>query len=402
MKKRTRNKLLAVLAITLIAALVFVPVVRTRAVPNYSAIPGGATSLDKYLVLPTNLSVPGLTFSFSVTPISGDKSATIPVYDGDESGKVELADSNKDYATVADAVFVAGENTTPGSASDPVVKDTTKHYAKKTVAINFSNTLFREPGIYRYKVTETAQSSTTPIGGLERILDVYVQDNGSGELEIQGYVMYADESGVLNKKDYFENQYPSHNLYIGKKIYGNQASKDKYFRFEVTLKEAGANTTVNVGGDYTSVISTSVNGATTIDKNDLANPTDTSYTNPSSFTTDASKEATVVFYLQGDQYVNLMGLPESTIYSVQETNDDGYTSESADVHNFEIGTEKFDDSVNGTVGTENIYTGFYNTKEGTIPTGVILSVAPWAIAGVVILAGVIFFAIRSRRRFEEE
>ena len=49
-----------------------------------------------------------------------------------------------------------------------------------------------------------------------------------------------------------------------------------------------------------------------------------------------------------------------------------------------------------------IYTGFTNDRSGVIPTGVILSVAPWAIAGVVILAGVVFFAIRSRKKYEEE
>ena len=42
-----------------------------------------------------------------------------------------------------------------------------------------------------------------------------------------------------------------------------------------------------------------------------------------------------------------------------------------------------------------------NVKEGVIPTGVILSVAPWVIAGIVIIAGVVFFAIRSRKKYEE-
>ena len=50
---------------------------------------------------------------------------------------------------------------------------------------------------------------------------------------------------------------------------------------------------------------------------------------------------------------------------------------------------------------DSVYTGFTNTKEGVIPTGVILSVAPWVIAGIVIIAGVVFFAIRSRKKYEE-
>ncbi len=46
--------------------------------------------------------------------------------------------------------------------------------------------------------------------------------------------------------------------------------------------------------------------------------------------------------------------------------------------------------------------GFTNTREGVIPTGVILSVAGLLVVGIIAVIGFVFFGIRSKRRYDED
>ena len=56
----------------------------------------------------------------------------------------------------------------------------------------------------------------------------------------------------------------------------------------------------------------------------------------------------------------------------------------------------------GTINDADVRTGFINTKQGTIPTGVLLSVAAPACIGVIVLGGIIFLLVRGRKRRTEE
>ena len=45
---------------------------------------------------------------------------------------------------------------------------------------------------------------------------------------------------------------------------------------------------------------------------------------------------------------------------------------------------------------------FTNTRQGTIPTGVLLSIAAPAGVGIVVIAGIVYLLIKDRRRKTEE
>nr|MCR5544107.1 hypothetical protein [Eubacterium sp.] len=85
---------------------------------------------------------------------------------------------------------------------------------------------------------------------------------------------------------------------------------------------------------------------------------------------------------------------------------DGYKSSPADSENFEIGTNpnnvSFTDPVSGTVADTDIKTGFKNVKNGTIPTGIIISLSGLIVVGIIAVIGFVFFGTRSRRRYEED
>ena len=45
---------------------------------------------------------------------------------------------------------------------------------------------------------------------------------------------------------------------------------------------------------------------------------------------------------------------------------------------------------------------FTNDKHGTIPTGVLLSATGLIVVGLIVVVGVVFFGIRSKKRYEED
>ena len=50
----------------------------------------------------------------------------------------------------------------------------------------------------------------------------------------------------------------------------------------------------------------------------------------------------------------------------------------------------------------NVYTGFTNERNGIVPTGVLLTVAPFAIGLLLFGALAIFFIARKKKKAEEE
>ncbi|SNU05168.1 hypothetical protein SAMN06297422_10322 [Lachnospiraceae bacterium] len=432
MKGKRTKKLLA-LFITAAMAVMMMGIFASAAANYDETAPEDGKKefqFTKYLVIPESMGVPTLEFTFTIAPgtaVEGDSAnGLLPIYAGNDSTKVTGT------PTIADsASFSSADSTTNGLADDGIANSTEKKYASKTVTVNFANVKFKEPGVYRWIITEDAVTNGAAIDTTPRTLDVNVQDDG-GSLKVKSYTMYmgnnipaqpmnpddtltpkhANAASAGDKVDSFVNSYPSNNLYIGKKISGNQASKDKYFRIVATFTNVPSGTTLNV--DLTNATNTkipeNVNGATVIDTADI---TEGGYLNPSAITFNSVTTKTIVFYLQGDQYVNIMGLPKDATYAITEgtTADpgyvkDGYTSSPANTKNFEIGTDPnkviFTNGVTGTIVDTDIKTGFTNEKNGNIPTGVIISLSGLIVVGIIAVIGFAFFSARSKRRYEEE
>ncbi|SEQ26718.1 pilin isopeptide linkage domain-containing protein [Lachnospiraceae bacterium NE2001] len=427
MKQKKTRKLLTLIIVTMMTVLLLGTVV--SAADKYDPpASGDATTakFTKYLVVPNDTNIPALTFTYSIAAgaAAAGNANNLPVYAGDDTARVTGSPS------VGDAVFTANQTTTAGVADDGIANDTDHRYASTDVAIDFSGVTFSEPGVYRYIITEntTTPSNVTYETENTRTLDVNVIDN-NGTLEVASYVMYygtltdpqskttvqdttatkpSQKAGIEkgDKCNSFVNKFPSQGIYVGKKIIGNQASKDKYFRFEIKLTRAGAGTVINVAGDYTtSAISSDVNGATTIEAADLTGGA-TTYTNPDKITTLSDGSATAVFYLQGGQYVQLQGVPTGANYDVEEMNysTDGYEQAATSASNkFTIGSLEFKDATSGAIAQGvDIKTGYINTKNGVIPTGVIISAAGLLVVGIIAVIGFVFFGTRSRRRYEDD
>lgn len=422
------------MAIVMVFALIFaIAAIPASAAPySYTAVAGGTTTFSKYLIVDSDTHIPNVTFDFSIAPITTGKpatSTTVAVYAPADAGVTGTAD-------ISDPEFTSDIATTPTFSSvqsadtGKLTLDTGKHYAAKIVTVDFTGVSFPEPGIYRYVVTEAVATGaythdTQNTGGTDRTryLDVYVTDDGTGTLAVSSYVLHKEDgtvdvnatsgsgdvatagAAVDDKSASYVNEYETKDLAFSKKVSGNQASKDKYFAYTVTLSGLTAGDTFTV--DYTNAdasINANPNNATTV--------ITSAVTQPSSLTVAAGATSiTQVFYLQHGQSIKILGLPTTATYTVVEDEEDYTKAEDNDLvavpaHGTQgdadyADAKTYSDDYTGTMATDK-YVGYTNTRNGLIPTGVLLTVAPFAIGLLLFGALAIFFIARKKKRAEEE
>lgn len=386
-----------VMAILMITALIMSIAAISASAEGYTAISGGTTSFKKDVVVDTDAKIPHETFSFTIE--SGTAQAATANTVAVQAGP------NPTAVVIGTASFTSNDATTAGTPAN--ANETTKKYAEKTVNVNFAGVTFNEPGIYRYLVKETAGTTAGMTYDNRTLsLDVYVIDN-NGTLEVDEYVLHEGQGtvsanntsgsdGQETKVAGFINSTTSHEIEFGKEVTGNQGSKDKYFAVKIQLTPDSTHV-INDASTFPVIM-------TAAEKQ----PTPSAATNPS-YTAEAMAEKNNVdvltggqlkgghtFYLKDGQYITVQGLPDGVTYTVTEAPED-YTQINgitADVTG--DANDVYTDATTGTLTTD-IKTGFTNNKDGVIPTGVLLTIAPFAI-GILLFGALIIFFISKRRR----
>lgn len=347
----------------------------------YTPINGTANGFkfNKVLSMDKNANTPAATFSFSVAP-----GAAIPAGTGTLEVKPGVGSP-----TIADVTFTANESGTVNGDIKTVTKQ---------AAVDLSGCSFSEPGVYRYIITEAASTvaGVTNDATPTRTLDVYVQTNSNGALEIMGYVLYegtktdapsATAQTATGKSEGYVNTFTTYALEFGKEVKGNFGSLDQYFEFTLTLSGVAPGAEFNVD----------------ISKAD-ANPVATEATqvtvaaNPTKITVGADGTVTQKFYLHDGQYIKVLGLPNGAKYTLTENAHD-YTSANGITAADSALQTAHTDAVSNTTGiTGDVNTGFTNTKTAVTPTGIanaVLTFMPALILAALAIFGIVFF---SRKR----
>lgn len=385
------------------------------------------TTFDKFLVMDKQANVPNATFTYAVTAgnakaydVAGKKFQVLAGVDADKITMAGVGGTAEAAAAANTIVFRQGDGSdTHDTTKDAYVKDLAagKKYALKTATLDFSKVQFTEPGVYRYIITESGTNQgITNDADLTRVLDVYVNDASADvdgtftkKLTIAGYVLHSnvdDEPDVSagenfgstgaytdKKSQGFTNSYDTSDLTLRKQVTGNQASRDKYFEFTLNIAAAQPNTKYDVVIDDADA--TSKANAATIDAN-------AGQTNVTSITTDGAGKATQKFYLQHGQQVTVQGLAKDTTYTVTENTED-YKS-TANTKDTPVVDTKADTEaapVDGTIVSTDLTTGFLNTRDGVIPTGVIMAVAPFAVVTILGGAGVVTMVMKKNKKEDE-
>lgn len=387
-----RKIAMAIMTATMIMSAV--PVCATD--NSYTGVKGGSTAFDKYLVMDQEANVPNASFTYTIEP------GTAKNYDVDNNKVEVLAGVGTPTMTDEDTetagyqlVFKPGDTLNKTLQTEDQVKDfdpTKQGYAKKTSTVDFSGVTFTEPGIYRYVITETGKNqAVTNDTNDKRYLDVYVIDN-NGDLEVSRYILHATDSDVgmgesqgsdgtepKGKSQGFTNTYDTSNLTFKKEVSGNQASHDKYFEFTVEIKDAVPGTEYNVD----------IQGATPISGSNAATiANNAKQTNVTKLKADNDGKVTQKFYLQHGQYITIQGIAKDSTYTVKENKED-YKAAAAAV-------EGYTDPTTGKVASIDLNTSYLNTREGVIPTGVIMTVAPFAAVTLLGAAGMVTIKMRKK------
>lgn len=307
-------------------------------------------TMDKYAVEPS------ADFKYTIAPAEASEltNTGMPATAGVE-GAVSLSPSSVNYSA---------EGLSSEENADGVTKTIT---AQMSVSLNTS--MFTAPGIYRYKITQTSpELDGLNVTHKELFLDVYVENGDSG-LVAKGCTLSA-VAGSGDKTSGFENTYVTHELTIKKVVAGNQGDKNKDFDFTVTIKGAD-------GEDYK--YATVKDGTTT--PNEIKSGT--------AINVSLKNGESVIFY----------GLSSEDKFTVTEKDysSDGYKT------SYKIGDETSSTEGNSiaekAIGAFNTMVIFTNTKDATVPTDVIRTVAPYvAIVAFAAVMGVVFFRPRRNRR----
>lgn len=213
---------------------------------------------------------------------------------------------------------------------------------------------------------------------IRRYLDVFVTADENNVLSVNGYVLrdvktdigidgrYKEDADA--KSAGYTNTLTQYDFEFTKTISGNQGDKNKRFTF--TLSISGANP-----GTYP-VVTTDV--------------TD----NPTSIHILANGTASDDYSLTNGSKVKIIGLNAGAVCTVVEDEQDYTATHSLD------GADSVPGNSSGaiTLADSDHSVAFTNTRNGIIPTGVIMAIAPFAIGICVFGAILIFIIIRRKRR----
>lgn len=199
----------------------------------------------------------------------------------------------------------------------------------------------------------------------------------------------------------FKNLYSTYDILLEKQVTGNQGNREEYFEFTVTISGGVPNSRYHV--DLTNATADNIpytlNGVNTTTKSNisqltkgeiLTNTGDTLGENQSEyyFTTDNNGAKTLTFYLKDDQRIEIWGLTEDMSYTVTESakTGEGYdisyrqdtTQNTRDVSK----QQKVADAVTSVtkMGASDDTVIYDNYRNGVVPTGVVMTAAPFALA----------------------
>ena len=385
--KRNVSKILAIV-MTLALVMSFAAV--SAAAVDYTATDGGETSFQKNLVVDSTAQIPNVEFEFTIaagTPVAGG---------ADNALEIKAGPVTASAPTITTAAFTSGMATTAGTPADDT--DTTKKFAVANVGIDLTGITFTAPGVYRYVITEQANtlSGVTNDANAVRYLDLFVfpSESDPTELEVTTYSLrdtatnferVPDENNpgqykyqyVTNptvKTSGYTNELETVDLEFTKAITGNQADKNKQFKFTLNVTDANP-------GVYT--VEVSRDAVVKEDSNVTAN--EGVYT----ITVGADGTCTAYFYLADGDTVKVNDLPKGYSYSVTEDAED-YQSTAANVPNYT-------DPYTGSDVQDDAATSYTNDRTGIIPTGVIIMIAPFVI-GLLVFGAIILYMSSKRRR----
>ena len=344
---------------------------------TYTPIGGSTDIVVKNLVIDSDANIPDITFEYTITRSEGTAAttSTLEILKSDVTANIDdVTFSNADTGGAISGLPTDADPTNPTSG---------KKYVQKTVHITFPSGSFTKPGVYRYYIDEgNGGKPGVTYDTARRWLDVFVIANSeTNVLSVDSYVLrdsatsigldgtYTSSPGV--KSPGFTNEITQYDFDFSKVITGNQGDKNKRFTFTLAISNA-------IPGTYP-VTATDVTG------------------NPTSITVESNGTYSGSFDLTNGSDFKVLGLNKDAVCTVSEDAKD-YTP----THVVDTGSSVSGSSSGAiTLADADHTVAFTNTRNGIIPTGVIIAVAPFAVGLVGFGAAAAVLASRKNQDEEE-
>lgn len=392
-----RKRFFAGFAASVLAAGIMAAVPMSAGAEASRAVDTNKFEFDKYLIMDSDAAVPGLSFTYTIAP--GTAVAANNIKAGPEGAKFTDGAATKTITFSSSDTVVNDDDYDTRMTIDFDGEHGNEKAAVKALEIDFSEVVFPDPGIYRYVLTETttADAAITYDAAPAKYLDVIVTADETTHdpviaSKILHYTKVTDKGEEDVKVTGFNNKFNTNDLAFEKAVSGNQASKNKYFKFNVKLTAADG--AYKPADDYTFVVSGSHSHELEADdatyKKEVINEA-----NDFTTLTYAQLKAGKDVYLKAGQKLIIEDLPTGIGYQITETEED-YTPTIAVDNGDNEGFTADNDAATATDTslTENTVIKFTNNKGGAIPTGVIVAVAVPAALSLVGFIGVVTILIK--------
>lgn len=395
-----RKRFFAGFAASVLAAGIMAAVPMSAGAEASRAVDTNKFEFDKYLIMDSDAQVPNVSFTYTIAP--GTAVAANNIKAGPEGAKFTDGTATKTITFSSSDTVVNDDDYDITMTIDFDGEHGNEKAAVKALEIDFSEVDFPDPGIYRYVLTETttADAAITYDAAPAKYLDVIVTaDETTHDPVIVSKILHYTTTEDGEVKDHkvtgFNNKFNTNDLAFEKAVSGNQASKNKYFKFNVKLTAADG--AYEPADDYTFVVSGSHSHELETDdatyKKEVINTA-----NDFTTLTYAQLKAGKDVYLKTGQKLIIEDLPTGIGYKITETKED-YTPTIAVDNGDNEGFTADNDAATATDAslTENTVIKFTNNKDGAIPTGVIVAVAVPAALSLVGFIGVVTILIKRRK-----
>ena len=355
------------------ASFVATAMLATMAIVPASAanMSGAVVDITKQITKDTDTYAPNTSFTFQVKPYQGDTEEGAVVQAGPEGGVYfSMSEGQKVYTGTISSAPATGD-----------IGQTTLTLAQK-LGLQIDETVLsaKDPGVYRYEVSEVTPDSDDQYDGIVyttevKYFDVYVTLDKEGNKVVSAYT-FVSEDGDTKDDGVFVNDYDTatganKTLKVEKVLAGDQASPNQEFEINITINGAA--------GEQYKIVKTNTSNA---------------------------EEAMTVTYLtsgqmqtielQGDEYVTIYGLSPEDTYTVVEHD---YTNLNYTA-GYEVDESVVENVTAQTISGDNDVVTITNTRNASTPTGIMMDIAPYAVLVVIAAAGCFIF-LRKRHAKED-
>ena len=399
---------------------------------------------------------PAITYTYAITAASGDE--LVQITDDTTDHASGLATTTTALAGVITGVTMTGTatNTIAWTNADILDASATGVANIKYLSVDFNNVVFSQPGVYRYKITETPAAYVTSgvtDGAISNIryLDVYVMRSATyntgaaaEDWKVYGYVCInsdaatqaitpASAANTVKTNGFVDtdtatgtstaDEYHTYNLTVGKTLSGDNTMKNNKFPFDVTWAGNAASgnfqfaveTTRTAQVTMTAETATATVNGTTISSLNKVGGADAVATADKDGSPAIADGATVkyigipaVAYATVTETNNVPGTTYST--TAKETVDTTVTAVEFDASSTAVlssdkktATADQNDTVKyvqtfSPTADKNYAVQFTNTLAIISPTGVVMRIAPYAL---MLIGGLVLLVISRRRKAEE-